>query len=182
MAEDYLDGFDPDEFDDEPDLDPQIDQWLADVRPERYPTRSAKEWMDPVVDKVQGILSERAHDEAIRQSAQRRVRFREGQANRKANSFIRRIALDGQLPIGWGEGETWKALQGGHLRMPLTIGDEKVRVGAADTTDLYDGVLLSQKRSDDLLAANEQLILGLSLLITWMQEQRVKRVEDLRPE
>lgn len=182
MSGDYFDEIvDPDDFEPEEkdDLNLLIDGWLADARPERYELGD-KTWQDAIVDKAADELESMPHDETIRDAARRRVYRREQEATRKANSFLREIYMAEGLPLEWGDGaEGWKLLRAGVLRMPLSIGKRRVRLGACTTADLDEWVLARRDQQAKEETTREQTIEGALLVRKWISEQGARRFEDL---
>jgi hypothetical protein len=179
---DYIDEvIDPDDANDDEkeELSQLIDRLLAEMRPERYDIAD-KDWMAAVIEKASDELEAMDRDDLIADVARRRVHGREAQATRKANDFLRLIARTGQLPLGWGEGDEWKLMQGGVLRLPISIEKLRVRLGAASPNDLEEWILAREEQQDRELAARELSRNGAVLLREWMSSQHVLRVEDLR--
>lgn len=184
MSGEPTDEFDSEELallDEEPDLNQLIEGWLNEARPERYDIRDKYEWMDSVVEKAERALAEDPPEIVIRDQARQRVAACEGRAVKRANAFLRDIAIAGQPPLGWdGASDQWKALCGGLLRLPLSIRKERARIGSVGVGDLEEWVNAEEERKDREWAARELARNGALLLIQWMREQNVKRAEDLR--
>lgn len=184
MSDQFEDGLDPEEealLDEEPELKQRIDEWLSEVRPERYETVDRDSWMGPVYEKVVCELEVQPPQDVVWDAARQLVRSREKQATRKANDFLRRIGIDGQPPLGWdGASAEWKALSGGYLRMPLAIGSERVRLGAASPSDYENWVIDHRDKDDKRVAAQVHAYNGALLLAQWAREQGVERTEALR--
>lgn len=182
---------DIDDFEDQPeDLDESvtdkqlshlIDVWLADARPERYAGED-REWMQPVFDKARDALLQcQTREQAIADAARRRVRAREGQAVKRTHKELRSIAETGQLPLGWGEGDDWKKCHFELLQLPLKIAGERVRLGAASGEDLTQWQLENSREGNEDHLRRLSARRGAQLLANWQAQQRVRRVEDLRP-
>ena len=178
-----------DPFDEEPaenespddkDLNELIDLWLSDDRPDRYQA-SEKEWMDVVVERATKALQGRPDkDGVIQDIARRRVYQREGQATRRANKVLRDIGDTGQLPLGWDDEELWREMLYEKLRLPLSIEQQRVRLGAASPADLESWKTTNKREEEKRNAAQEAARQGADLLARWVREQHVLRVEDLR--
>lgn len=173
-----------DELDESPDdkeLNQLIDQWLAQERPERYDSNE-KEWMAAVVEKARDALKDRRNDdEVITDAARRRVHQREGQATKSANRVLRTIAETGQLPLGWGEGDTWRTMLFDILHLPLAVAKQRVRLGAANAADLEQWELENAREEDKRKLAQIAARRGARMLASWVQAQGAQRVEDLDP-
>lgn len=166
---------------DDKELNQLIDEWLSNDRPERYDSGD-KEWMDNVVAKTIESLNNRPdHEEVISDAARRRVYQREGQATKRANKVLRNIAETGALPIGWGEGGEWKAFLVDVLSPPLSIGRQRVRLGAASPSELEQWVLENVREEDKRRTAQASSREGARLVADWERAQGVQRFEDLRP-
>lgn len=156
-----------------------IDEALARVRPERYDA-SDKDWMDEVVETVREMLEERRRDEVIRDAAARRVYRREAEATKRTNRILRDINETGRLPLGWGEGDDWRTVLFDLLHLPLSIARQRVRFGVASAHDLEQWELESGREEDKRRAAQIAARQGARLLVDWLKDQEVERVEDLR--
>lgn len=168
-----------DETPDDKQLTHDIDEALARVRPERYDADD-KEWMDEVVESVRAALAQRAQDEVLRDVARRRVYRREAEATKRTNRILRDIDETGQLPIGWGEGGTWRDFFFDLLHLPLSIARKRVRFGVASASDLEQWELESAREEDKRRAAQISARSGARLVAKWLTEQRARRVEDLQ--
>lgn len=157
-----------------------IDEALAKVRPERYDADD-KEWMDEVVQLVEESFVKRSRDEVIRDAAKRRVYRREAEATKRTNRILRDIDNTGRLPLGWGEGDTWRKLLFDILHLPLSIARKRVRLGVANASDLEQWELESAREEDKRRAAQISARSGARLLAQWLKDQDAESVEDLRP-
>ncbi|WP_327594684.1 hypothetical protein [Streptomyces chartreusis] len=165
---------------DDEGLTQHVDLWLLDARPERYDT-SDKEWLSGVVDKVAREYLRRTDlQEVVHQAAQRLVHAREGQATQRGNRFLRKIAAEGTLPAEWGEGEDWRQVLAHGLRMPLSLGGQRVCIGAAGKPDLRQWLLEREQQREKRQATETATDKGALLLIGWVERQGVDRVDDLR--
>jgi hypothetical protein len=163
------------------ELNHLIDQWLAQLRPERYDPND-KEWMDDAVQRARDALLER-NDNAgvIADAARRRVYQREGHATKRANKLLRSIYETGRLPLGWGE-DGWQVVLFDDLRLPLSIGKtSRVRIGAAGPEDFTEWELESGREQDKWVEARMNARRGAQLVAAWLREQGARRFEDLRP-
>lgn len=177
---------DPDEVDVEIDETPtdkqlthDIDEALGKVRPERYDAGD-KEWMDEVVELVQEAAERRDRADVFADWARRRVYRREAEATKRTNRILRDIDATGQLPLGWGEGDSWRELLFDLLHLPLSIARERVRLGVANAQDLEQWELESAREEDKRRAAQISARSGARLLGQWLKDQGASRVEDLR--
>lgn len=157
-----------------------IDDLLGHARQERYPAAD-KEWMEPVVESVRDMLLGQPYSAAILDAARRRVWRREAEASKKTNRLLRDINQTGQMPLGWGDGDTWHDTLFDMLHLPLAIGGERVRFGVATANDLVQWELESAREQDKRNAAQAASRDGARLLSAWMQAQKVRRIEELRP-
>lgn len=171
--------FEQDETVNDKELTHLIDDLLYDVRPERY-SADDKDWMDPVITRIETELGRRRVREVIHDIARRRVHNREAVATRKANRILRDINDTGQLPLGWGDGEDWKKLFVDTLHCPLSIARQRVRFGAASPQDLNQWELENARDDDKRRMAQISARAGARLVAQWALEQGVGRVEDLR--
>ncbi len=179
MTYDEPEAFDPDEDPDDKQLSHDIDEALAKLRPERYDADD-KDWMAPIVATVEDILARRPSDEVIRSDARRRVFRREAEATKHLNRILRDIDDTGDLPLGWGEGDTWRELLYDVLNKPLSIARQRVRFGVANANDLEQWELESAREEDKRRAAQISARSGARLLARLLREQGAERIEDLR--
>lgn len=154
-----------------------IDGLLNGARPDRYYTNDRR-WMDNIVQTVAEELERRPSEAS--EAARRLVHQREGQATKSANRALRRIAQEGTLPIGWGNGRPWEQIRADLLSPPLSINGERVRLGAASPDDLFLWRQVRERDAEKRLSAEAETWRGADLLIRWAREQGVHRVEDLR--
>jgi len=174
-TEEPWDEIDPHE---DKELNHLVDDLLNKARPERYFTRD-RSWMDDIVQAVTEELARRPNEAG--EAARRLVHQREGQATKSANRALRRIAQEGTLPVGWGIGQAWEQIRADLLSAPLSIGGERVRLGAASPDDLSMWRKVRERDAEKRLGAEAETWRGADLLIRWAREQGVQRVEDLRP-
>lgn len=175
------------EFDEEPwdeigsqeekELNQLIDEALNAARPDRYFTRD-RSWMDGVVEMVAEELERRPRE--LADDARKRVHQRDGVATQSANRVLRNIAQAGTLLPGWGLGESWERIRADYLSLPLSIGGERVRLGAASPDDLGLWRQVRERDAEKRMDAERETWEGADLLIKWVREQGVQRVEDLR--
>ncbi|MFB4280789.1 hypothetical protein ACBJ59_36255 [Nonomuraea sp. MTCD27] len=181
MAHDEPDEYLGDESPEFKELNDLIDNWLADERPERYDSGD-KEWMETVVKRTADSLEEQPdYTQVFLDAARRRVYQREGTATRRANKFLRDIARTGQMPLGWGEGDAWKAVLRDILSAPLSIERSRVRLAAAAPADLEAWELENAREEDKRRLAQIEARSGARLLGDWLRQQGVQRVDDFRP-
>jgi len=165
---------------DDEGLAQHVDLWLLDARPERYDT-SDKTWLSGVVDKVVHEYMRRSDlQEVVHGAAERLVHHREGQATQRGNRFLRKIAHEGTLPAEWGDGDDWRQVLAHGLRMPLSLGGQRVCIGAAGVADLKQWVLEREKQREKRQATETATEQGALLLMAWAERQGVDRVDDLR--
>lgn len=163
------------------DLNQSIDAWLAEDRPERYDP-AERGWMGRTIAKAVRALKDRDdRDQVIEEAARRLVVQREGQASKSANRILRNIAESEALPLGWGEGETWKHLRAEVLSLPLSIAKRvRIRLGAISPAELEQWELENAREEDKRRIAQITARKGARLLAEWSRTQKVQRVEDLR--
>lgn len=161
----------------EKELNEIIDDALNAARPDRYFTRD-RSWMDGVIQLAAEELERRPSEAA--DAARKLVHGREGQATQSANRVLRKIAQEGTLLPGWGVGETWERIRADYLSLPLSIGGERVRLGAASPNDLKLWRQVRERDSEKRMGAEHETWKGADLLIEWVEQQGVQRVEDLR--
>lgn len=159
-------------------LNHDIDEALAKLRPERYQADD-KDWMDGVIETVQKELAERERDELVKDEARRRVYRREGQATKRTNRILRDIDATGQLPLGWGDGDAWRVLLFDLLHLPISIGGLRIRFGVASASDWEQWLLESGRQRDKRNAAEISANNGARRLLQLLKEQRAERTDDL---
>lgn len=159
------------------ELNHLIDEALNQARPDRYFTRD-RSWMDDVIQMTAEELERRPNEAS--EAARRLVHRREGQATQSANRVLRNIARAGTLLPGWGIGEAWDQIRADYLSLPLSIGGERVRLGAASPDDLSLWRQVRERDAEKRLSAEAETWKGADLLIEWAREQGVQRIEDLR--
>lgn len=166
---------------DDKELNHLIDQWLAQLRPERYDP-SDKDWMDDAVERAHEALLERNDNASVvADAARRRVYQREGHATKRANKLLRTIFEAGQLPLGWGE-ENWQVALFEDLRLPLSIDKtRRVRIGAAGPEDFTEWEVEARREQAKWAEARDNARNGALLVAAWLREQGARRFEDLRP-
>lgn len=177
----YAEEFDPgqeDETVDDKALTALIDEWLTDARPERY-DRADKDWMDAIIDKAAFILEERPTREIARDAARRRVNGRETQAARQTARLFRQIAKAQQLPLWWG-GENDQEAARYYFRLPVILGEARVRLGVLSGPDLESYIADHAAQRDREVISREATINGAALVLELVLQQNVRRAEDLR--
>jgi hypothetical protein len=164
----------------EKELSQLIDEWLAADRPERY-EEDDKQWMEAAVEKARDhLLDLPEREEVIEEAARRMVRHREGQAIKRSNGELRKIATRGALPLGWGDGKNWRIMFFDLLHLPLSIGGKRVRLGIAGADDLEQWELENAREGDREQSLRIEARKGARLLAAWIRHQGQRVVEDLR--
>lgn len=177
MHEYHEEPWDEIDSQDDKELNQLIDEALNNARPDRYFTRD-RSWMDDVVQMAAEELERRPNEAS--EAARRLVHRREGQATQSANRVLRNIARAGTLLPGWGVGEAWERIRTDYLSLPLSVGGERVRLGAASPDDLGLWRQVRERDAEKRLSAEAETWKGADLLIEWVRAQGVQRVEDLR--
>ena len=163
----------------EKELSQLIDEWLAADRPERYEEED-KQWMEATVTKARDALLDKPdRDQVVEEAARRMVRHREGQAIKRSNAELRKIATRGALPLGWGDGDNWMMMLFDLLHLPLSIGGKRVRLGVAGADDLEQWELENAREGDREQALRIEARKGARLLAAWIRQQGRRTVEDL---
>lgn len=122
----------------------QIDALLDQHRPDRYDVEDHA-WRAPVVAAVAQRMPIR---QAQQVAAERLVGDREGRATRSVNSLMRRVARERQWPL--------PDLANDLLRRPMSIGAERVCLGAAMARD-FEQWAIDERRdaAQDFTARSE---------------------------
>lgn len=140
-------GWEDEQADGEPggpsnkDINTEIDRLLSIHRPMRYDPSEDKDWMDSTINLVKDMLLNRmTQEQIVLDDARERVYRREGNAPKRVNTLLARIARDGQLPLGWGE-PNWTTVFSEELSWPLAIKRE-VRGGGVKFLRIRFGVMM----------------------------------------
>lgn len=118
-----------------------IEQLLPAYRPNEHYTNADKTWMDPVFKLAydEAKRYELTRDGLLRDWIHNSVLREERNAAGKTDNLMRKIGAEGQLPLGWADGDEWKKSLGLYLRSPLRLlDDQRVPFGVASLTDFAE--------------------------------------------
>lgn len=145
----------------------EIDQLLADRRPDRYELDGGDEWLDLIADEVQHLIPE-AEARAI--AARQYVRRREGEKLKAANRLLREVGSNRQLPLDWFAG----------LNLPISVVKERVALRAARPQDLRLFATEERRRAASDFTSRNQTCEAAEMIADHMDAHGITVGADLR--
>lgn len=115
------------------DLNAYIDEQLDRYRPDRYDIGDDT-WRRQIYADIEQWVPE---IEAKRIAAKQIVDQREGSATRKANALLRDIGKTEQWPLDWMD----------YVDRPISVGGERVRLGASSSNDFRQWAIDERRRA-----------------------------------